>query len=658
MTQDTTTQKPGPPVSLLLLLSEVSDRFEESWRAGQSPRIEKYLEEFSTSERPEALRHLVALEIDLRRLAGEDPDSEEYRERFTDQVGSEPGETETFSPGNASQGRPFPFLAPPEEPDELGRLGGFRVLSVLGKGGMAIVFRAWDTVLKREVALKVVRPEFSHDELYRHRFLSEARAAGTVKSDHVVRIYQVGEDRGVLFLIMDLLEGETLGDRLKRLRILPPAEVARIGREVAEGLAAAHGAGLIHRDIKPSNLWLETLPDPAAPARVRILDFGLVRQVRPHESLSERGQIVGTPEYMSPEQVLGEPRLDPRTDLFSLGVVLYLASTGVRPFWRPALTAILTAVTHHHPVSPHEAAGDCPYPLSDLIGRLLSKDREGRPPSARDLVEELRLLQSLIESDEPSFSDPIPYAGASTKAPVALDLPDSATIGRRRWIVALVTAALTLAATTAGISHLLRPTPGHNYKGSVNVILVEQQGQAVYRKLTDLSALPVRSGDCFRIEASVHPEAYVYLFWITAEGAVKPIYPWTAGRWGTRPAREKPVTATTLPTNVRSAYTFTGQQTGMESLVLLARADPLPLDDNAIQALFAGIVPQNRLSDGHAVVWFDDGKVVEDDPHRTRRGFDETPTNHIVLQMLDVLQRRLGPHAAYTTAVAFAKGDR
>src|SRR5207253_2480617 len=144
----------------------------------------------------------------------------------------------------------FPFLAPAEGPGEIGRLGQYRILRLLGKGGMGMVFEAEDTQLQRPVALKVVHPEVTNDPGTQQRFLREARAAAAIKHDHIVTIYQVGQDRGAPLLAMESLEGESLENRVKRETVLLLAEVLRIGREIAQGLAAAHKRGLIHRDIK------------------------------------------------------------------------------------------------------------------------------------------------------------------------------------------------------------------------------------------------------------------------------------------------------------------------------------------------------------------------------------------------------------------------
>src|SRR5439155_23308474 len=223
---------------------------------------------------------------------------------------------------------PIPALdTPPVPPSAVGR---YRVLRRLGRGGMGDVFAAFDPQLQREVAGKVLRPHLADDPGARIRFVREARAAAAVQHDNVLPVHEVGEADGVPFLVMPLLAGETLAARLRRDGPLPPADVARLGRDAAAGLAAAHARGLVHRDVKPSNLWIETV---SGGWRVRVLDFGLARAAA-DDRLTGTGLSPGTPGYMSPEQAEGSPALDPRTDLFSLGAVLYEAATG-----RPAFPA-------------------------------------------------------------------------------------------------------------------------------------------------------------------------------------------------------------------------------------------------------------------------------------------------------------------------------
>ncbi|VTT99953.1 serine threonine protein partial : Serine/threonine protein kinase (Fragment) OS=Rhodopirellula maiorica SM1 GN=RMSM_03539 PE=4 SV=1: Pkinase: LRR_5: LRR_6 [Gemmataceae bacterium] len=281
----------------------------------------------------------------------------------------------------------FPFLAPPQRPDELGRLGSFRVLGRIGAGGMGAVFRAEDPGLRRLVALKVMLPQFAGHPTARARFLREARAQAAVEHNHIVAIYQVGEEGGVPFITMPLLKGESLADALAATPTFAVEESVRVAREVAEGLAAAHAAGLVHRDIKPANVWLE------GPSRhVKVLDFGLARAGAdgdPADAVTVPGAIVGTPAYMSPEQATGEP-VDARTDLFSLGVVLYQMLTGRQPFTGKNTPATLTAVASHTPAGPAELNRAVPTALSTLTMRLLSKAPADRPASAGEVVEALR----------------------------------------------------------------------------------------------------------------------------------------------------------------------------------------------------------------------------------------------------------------------------
>src|SRR5579871_2244545 len=314
------------------------------------------------------------------------------------------------------------FLAPAQQPDEIGRLGPYRVLRLLGEGGMGMVFQAEDPQLQRQVALKIMRPG-TGTPAARQRFLREARSAAALEDEHIVPIYHVGEDRGVPFLAMQLLKGESLHERLRREGSLPFAEVIRIGQEIARGLAAAHERGVIHRDIKPSNLWLHERPGGPAGARrvqAKVLDFGLARSVAEDGQLTQSGSCLGTPAFMSPEQADGFA-LDARSDLFSLGCVLYAMTTGQQPFQGNTLTAVLRAVVDHHPRSPRELRPEIPPGLSDLIMQLLNKDREARPASAREVAETLRQLETASPAAVPTVARPVARpAGRSRRSRVLL----------------------------------------------------------------------------------------------------------------------------------------------------------------------------------------------------------------------------------------------
>jgi hypothetical protein len=276
------------------------------------------------------------------------------------------------------------FLAPPQADGELGRLGGFRILTILGHGGMGVVFQGEDPKLGRKVALKAMLPHLAGSKSGQERFLPEARAAAALEHDHIVPIFHVGEERGAPFIVMPFLKGEPLDRRLQRDEALPIPEVLRIGREIAQGLAAAHAAGLIHRDIKPANIWLE-----APKGRVKILDFGLARATSQEVGLTQQGAIVGTPTYMAPEQGRGET-VDARCDLWALGVLLYRLCTGKLPFHGTDPVATLVAVAMDDPAPPAQANPEVPAGLSDLVMKLLAKDRARRLGSAQEVVEALR----------------------------------------------------------------------------------------------------------------------------------------------------------------------------------------------------------------------------------------------------------------------------
>jgi serine/threonine protein kinase len=294
----------------------------------------------------------------------------------------------------------FAFLRPAQAPGELGRLGGYRVVRVLGTGGMGVVFLAEDMALKREVALKVMRIPPGEDLLsWRERFLREARALAAIKHPNLVSVYQAGEDRGTVFLAMELLRGETLEARIKRADPLSVPEIVGIAEQLAHGIAAVHGHGLIHRDIKPANIWLsvesseDTEPldavEPPAAVQVKILDFGLVREVKGDTHLTEAGAVMGTPAYMSPEQVRGHA-LDHRTDLFSFGCVLYALCTGRPPFAADSPMAQAAALAADTPARVRALNPVVPRALSRLIADLLEKNPADRPESAGEVAQRLR----------------------------------------------------------------------------------------------------------------------------------------------------------------------------------------------------------------------------------------------------------------------------
>lgn len=268
------------------------------------------------------------------------------------------------------------------------KLGVYTIDSKLGEGGMGAVYRGTDSRLKRPVAIKVMKPEIAAQPTARARFLREAQAMAAVRHEHVATIFAANEEPdGLTWLAMELLEGESLDDAIKRGERFDWKTIMRLGREVALRLQAAHAKKLIHRDIKPAIIWLES-PE----AKVKLLDFGLARQAEADQEVTGTGAFIGTPSYMSPEQANGEP-VDGRCDLFSLGVLLYRLTTGKLPFTGATVMATITALATKDPTPVISLKPDCPSGLADLIHRLLSKNRDDRPASAKIVADELLKLE-------------------------------------------------------------------------------------------------------------------------------------------------------------------------------------------------------------------------------------------------------------------------
>ena len=255
---------------------------------------------------------------------------------------------------------------------------------------MGQVFRARDTRLGRPVAIKVIRAEGAQRPDFRIRFQREAQATAALNHPHICTLYDVGEQEGASYLVMEYVEGQTLASRLRE-GPLPLDQLLRRAAEVSQALAAAHERGIIHRDLKPANLMLTA-------AGVKVLDFGLAKFTGPEASAMDATAahtILGTPAYMSPEQTRGE-ELDPRSDLFSFGCVLYEAATGVRPFRGSSLPEILREVVSGHPPPPSSLRPELPAGWDSILMRTLAKDRDRRYQSAADLFSALEELRGSV----------------------------------------------------------------------------------------------------------------------------------------------------------------------------------------------------------------------------------------------------------------------
>lgn len=261
--------------------------------------------------------------------------------------------------------------------------GEYSLQRELGRGGMGIVYLARDVQLDRDVAIKVLPAHMARTSESRERFVREARTAAGLSHPHIVPIHRVGEASGFVFFVMSYVDGETLGERLRARGPLPPADAMRVMREVAWALAYAHGRGIVHRDVKPDNILLE-----ASTGRALVTDFGIAHVDAHDRPITDPGKIMGTAHFMSPEQAASEP-VDGRSDLYSLGVVGYLAASGRLPFEALNLPALLVRQATEASPSIVRAAPGLPPALSSAIDRCLSRDPAGRFPDGEALAASL-----------------------------------------------------------------------------------------------------------------------------------------------------------------------------------------------------------------------------------------------------------------------------
>ncbi|MCG8649007.1 MAG: protein kinase, partial [Pirellulales bacterium] len=312
------------------------------------------------------------------------PDDEHDRWRFADD-----------SPSCVGYGHQdlLDALAPTDDPRMLGRLGPFEIAGVIGAGGMGVVLKAFDPALSRFVALKALSPHLWSDRQARERFAREARAAASVVHENVIEIYGVSESNGVPFFTMPYLRGETLQQRIGLRGALITEEVLRISTQLAEALAAAHAQGLLHRDIKPSNVLLTDGSE-----RVRLSDFGLVHS-ETEDHITHTGMITGTPRYMSPEQVRGV-KLDHRSDLFSLGTLIYEMCCGQCPFAADSVIEQLMKISAANPKPLEEVNPAVPTWLAAIVDRLHRPDPSDRYDSARELAEDLQQCLASVQNPD------------------------------------------------------------------------------------------------------------------------------------------------------------------------------------------------------------------------------------------------------------------
>ncbi len=405
--------QPGDAKQVFLNAAEISDPAER----------QKYLDRACQGDRPlrERVEQLLASHDNPGSFLAQ-PVLADITAAVPPVVGPpDPMATHARRPGSPEHVAPvsLEFLQPCATPGRLGALGVYEVMEVIGQGGMGIVLKAYDTKLQRIVAIKLLSPTLAHNATAVKRFLREACAAAAVSHDHVVTIFAVEEASHPPYLVMEYIGGQSLQQKIDRCGPLETAEILRIGMQIAAGLAAAHKQGLVHRDIKPSNILLENGVE-----RVSITDFGLARAVD-DVTITQAGHVAGTPEYMSPEQAKGE-RLDERSDLFSLGSVLYTMCTGRPAFRAESTVAVMRRLCDDKPRPIGEVNPAVPYVLVEIIDKLMAKRPGDRFQSAMEVCELLSSALAWAQHPEGRMP-PVVSRGKSHR-------PAHRTSLRQRWM--------------------------------------------------------------------------------------------------------------------------------------------------------------------------------------------------------------------------------
>jgi eukaryotic-like serine/threonine-protein kinase len=374
------------------------------------------------------------------------------------------------------------------------KIGRYEIKGALGQGAMATVYKAHDPDIDRTIAIKVLKPELARNDDYRVRFIREAKGAGTLSHPNIVTVYDVGEHEGLPYITMEFVDGVTLGQALERGSRMPLHDAVSIGRQLSAALGFAHKRGIVHRDVKPGNIMLvgETMT-------VKVTDFGICRIEGGEATQATRiGDVIGTPHYMSPEQVLGQPA-DARSDVFSTGIVLYQILTGELPFTGDTLVSVGMKIAKTDPRSLQEVVPDLPASLRRVIDRALKKAPEKRFANGEQLSSALGAVQKELEETAHA-------AEGKRRIPLGI-----------KWAVIMgVLIAVTMALATALVE---------NRQRAALLSQVMDYGGSLTKFMASQSAVPVLSEEWIAlgefINSSVSGQDFSYMVVVDHEGIVR-----------------------------------------------------------------------------------------------------------------------------------------
>jgi len=537
-------------------IDEACEHFEQAWKAGAPLAIEDFLAAAAAADRARLFGELLRLELDYRRRAGQQPSADEYRARFPDRA----AEIErAFQPQPPTHGHraaggntPTVVLARGAGAGRAAlpagtQCGHFELLDVLGAGAFGTVYLARDLVLDRKVALKVPKPGVLPDREHKDLFLREARVAAQLAHANIVTVFEVAEDGDTVYIAYELVAGETLRDRLTKLGRLSYREAAALVAKLARVLHYAHQRGVVHRDVKPENIMLDAAGEP------RIMDFGIARQPLATADSDDAWGYVGTPSYMSPEQIEGDRnKVRAPSDQWSLGIVLYELLTGLLPFEGEG-PGLFVAILERPPTPLRECDPAIPPPLEAICLRCLEKRPERRFPTCQDLAETLEQ-----------------WLDKTAKKPDGGNEPPPAAPSRRR----LLWAAAALAGVAALAAALVGPwlQPPHDAQPAGFAVAL-QSGDDM--RLGSEAIL--RTGDRFRVVVESDQAKDLAMLQLTSDGNIIEVDVCGDEARGRKRLPIEPHTRYVLPHAMPDGYELT-PPAGAELLIVVTADDAAGLE--------------------------------------------------------------------------------
>jgi serine/threonine-protein kinase len=579
---------------------------------GESPAVSEYVERFAPYAATLERQFAVGAALETRM-----PSGGEARGTVSLAVGESVSEAETTSPAKVSS---VPAGVP-----------GFEILGVLGEGGMGVVYKARQVGLNRLVALKMIRPRGLGEQAL-VRFHVEAEAVARLKHPNIVPVYAFGEQQGQPYFALEYVPGGSLSQRLVG-GPWPPRKAAELMATLAGALHHAHERGILHRDLKPANVLLDEQGQPY------LTDFGLARSMHGDSGLTLDGALMGTPQYMAPEQAQGQGhRAGPAADVFGLGAILYHLLTGRPPYEAGGNLSVLVRQASECQVTPPRRVNPrVPRTLDRICMKALSADPARRYPSAAALEQDLhRYLRR-------------PRRMAVAGATVAGLLAVAVLAWPRNQGVPSGQAVLPSPPGASAVRAEPRPAV---LSGDLTVRVWSSGARGKHGlRVQDLGALPVRTGEQVHLEARLTEPAYVYLLWVDGKGEVDALYPWGRDQdWKSPPPPAGPKQVVHSPAEVQEGWPIEGSG-GLETVLLLARRTPLPADVKLAEVL--GRIPPAPLGPdlGEVVMrGFDrEQPSVSEDMHR-RPGKQKQDIDDALLHLMG----RLRPHFETIRAVQFA----